>query len=451
MKKLFYILTLAFSCCLYQSCVNEEDGIFEKNYDTRVNEHCENALNVLTSNPNGWEMLYFLNNELSIPSYTLLADFKRNGDSGSAKFALKADVTGNKYIESDYTSFDMTSSNAPLISFNLYNDVLHMFSDPEPNGKGLMGENDFRIISANSEEVVLKGNKYGAVTILRPLSEGQDWEEYFDTVLNDRNNLFIKNPAPIRLHVGDIVYDLFDGSSYSFNVVEGGTDLAYGTRHKFLQTNRSIRLQEPLYDDGVYLGQEFFFNEDRSELYVYDSNGNKIGYINSGSPLAFYNSALSSIDLSKGSPDYHWLLDNKNLGGRVKEAYKNMIDYFASLQRPIREQAIKIYLSSSNEGHILLMVFGTNKIWIKLNKEDNGDISKFSLSDTKSKEDGKYRDYDQYVESNQPIKPFVELFSEVIYKYDYLKIFDGNTIKMTSVQSELDYMYIKYTIYNLQF
>ena len=180
-------------------------------------------MNVLTSNPNGWEMLYFLNNELSIPSYTLLADFKKEGKSGSAKFAIKADVTGNKYVESDYTSFDMTTSNGPMISFSLYNDVLHMFSDPEPNGKGLMGENDFRVISATNDEVVLTGNKYGAVTILRPLKEGQNWEEYFDTILDDRNTLFVKNPAPIRLHAGDNVYDLFDGSSYSFNVVEGGT------------------------------------------------------------------------------------------------------------------------------------------------------------------------------------------------------------------------------------
>lgn len=449
MKKIFYILAFALSCSFYQSCVNEEEDIFDNTYDTRVNEHCENALNVLTSNPNGWEMLYFLNNELSIPSYTLLADFKKEGKSGSAKFAIKADVTGNKYVESDYTSFDMTTSNGPMISFSLYNDVLHMFSDPEPNGKGLMGENDFRVISATNDEVVLTGNKYGAVTILRPLKEGQNWEEYFDTILDDRNTLFVKNPAPIRLHAGDNVYDLFDGSSYSFNVVEGGTDLAYGTRHKFLQTNRSIRLQDPLYDNGVYLGQEFFFSEDRTELYAYDSNGNKIGYIDSGSPLAFYNSALSSIDLSKGTPDYHWLLDGKNLGGKVKEEYDKMVDYFESLPRPIREQAIKIYLSSSSEGHILLMVFGTNKIWIKLNKEDNGDISKFILTDTKSKEDGNYRDYDTYIENNQPIQPFVDMFKDMMYQYSYLKIFDGNTIKMTSVQSESDYMHIKYTRYNL--
>lgn len=449
MKKIFYILAFALSCSFYQSCVNEEEDIFDNTYDTRVNEHCENALNVLTSNPNGWEMLYFLNNELSIPSYTLLADFKKEGKSGSAKFAIKADVTGNKYVESDYTSFDMTTSNGPMISFSLYNDVLHMFSDPEPNGKGLMGENDFRVISATNDEVVLTGNKYGAVTILRPLKEGQNWEEYFDTILDDRNTLFVKNPAPIRLHAGDNVYDLFDGSSYSFNVVEGGTDLAYGTRHKFLQTNRSIRLQDPLYDNGVYLGQEFFFSEDRTELYAYDSNGNKIGYIDSGSPLAFYNSALSSIDLSKGTPDYHWLLDGKNLGGIVKEEYDKMVDYFESLPRPIRKQAIKIYLSSSSEGHILLMVFGTNKIWIKLNKEDNGDISKFILTDTKSKEDGNYRDYDTYIENNQPIQPFVDMFKDMMYQYSYLKIFDGNTIKMTSVQSESDYMHIKYTRYNL--
>ena len=71
MKKIFYILAFALSCSFYQSCVNEEEDIFDNTYDTRVNEHCENALNVLTSNPNGWEMLYFLNNELSIPSYTL--------------------------------------------------------------------------------------------------------------------------------------------------------------------------------------------------------------------------------------------------------------------------------------------------------------------------------------------------------------------------------------------
>lgn len=449
MKKIFYILAFALSCSFYQSCVNEEEDIFDNTYDTRVNEHCENALNVLTSNPNGWEMLYFLNNELSVPSYTLLADFKKEGKSGSAKFAIKADVTGNKYVESDYTSFDMTTSNGPMISFSLYNDVLHMFSDPEPNGKGLMGENDFRVISATNDEVVLTGNKYGAVTILRPLKEGQNWEEYFDTILDDRNTLFVKNPAPIRLHAGDNVYDLFDGSSYSFNVVEGGTDLAYGTRHKFLQTNRSIRLQDPLYDNGVYLGQEFFFSEDRTELYAYDSNGNKIGYIDSGSPLAFYNSALSSIDLSKGTPDYHWLLDGKNLGGKVKEEYDKMVDYFESLPRPIRKQAIKIYLSSSSEGHILLMVFGTNKIWIKLDKEDNGDISKFILTDTKSKEDGNYRDYDTYIENNQPIQPFVDMFKDMMYQYSYLKIFDGNTIKMTSVQSESDYMHIKYTRYNL--
>ena len=118
-------LTLVFS-----SCLREEEDLFPESAALRLNHAIENARQVLISpsNSNGWVMEYFPTNDTE--GYTFLMSFSAN------TFATIA--ARNKYTPvytTEKSAFDVIGDNGPVLTFNTYNKVFHLFSDPkDPKG-----------------------------------------------------------------------------------------------------------------------------------------------------------------------------------------------------------------------------------------------------------------------------------------------------------------------------
>ena len=70
MKIFKYILPLAAMPLLFVSCSPEEDDLFEASAIERLEADAATTMDILCSAENGWEMLYFLNDEQDIPCYT---------------------------------------------------------------------------------------------------------------------------------------------------------------------------------------------------------------------------------------------------------------------------------------------------------------------------------------------------------------------------------------------
>ena len=60
MKKRFLYLMLAVVAFSMQSCLHDDNDVFDKSAAERIDEAVANAKSVLESSPNGWHLEYYL-------------------------------------------------------------------------------------------------------------------------------------------------------------------------------------------------------------------------------------------------------------------------------------------------------------------------------------------------------------------------------------------------------
>lgn len=341
MKIFKYILPLAAMPLLFVSCSPEEDDLFEASAIERLEADAATTMDILCSAENGWEMLYFLNDEQDIPCYTLLVKFTRGeqgGLDGMAQFASYSDVTGDAYRLSEESPFTVTLDNSTVLSFNSYNSIFHIFSDPSYQGergptdsdypydlgRGMMGDYEFMVVDhSNPDVVMLKGKKRQVYSVLRRLSSDVDWQGYFTQLNATKTTMFASNPSPLRLVVGDKSFHLYNGSSSIFQVVDGATDdgmLTAATDWKFVLFSDGLRFITNFDEDGVSAGQDFFYNSERTRMESHDENGNLLAYIDGGDPYWFFN-RVNTPDATTGNTAHNWGVTYDGMGAIVKAVY----------------------------------------------------------------------------------------------------------------------------------
>ena len=259
------------------SCLNEEKDLFPESAAWRLNNAIENARQVLSAPAykNGWVMEYFPTNDKE--GYTFLMRFESNS---FATIAAK-----NKYTPVYTTAkgaFDVIGDNGPVLTFNTYNPVFHLFSDPKDpkggsdlDGIGLMGDYEFIIMDATNERITLKGKKRGTGILMFPLAQGQDWEGYFNR-LDQMNNTIFDPKLPVVFTLGSKEADDFylsDGNTHIFTAktqaqIDEGNQ---GKNIPFIITDYGLRFAQPfaIGSDSV---QTFRLSDDKSKLICIDKN-----------------------------------------------------------------------------------------------------------------------------------------------------------------------------------
>ena len=259
MKAKYFLLIAILAATV--ACSRDEESLFDKPAAIRAQEAIDNAIEVLTSQKNGWEMAYFplseSTAELAAKGYNIVLRFDKSGYVSAT--AKNATTTQNKMVTDTASTWAVKSDYGPILTFDTYNDVFHAWSDPEPDGAGLMGDYEFLILKATPEVVVLKGKKRASYSVMRPMKNA-DLASYFAATENMMATLFGNNNIVALNQDGNRKY-LYNGSTGQFLSAEYGKSLVAETAtvHPVCAT-----------EDGIIVSTGF--GEDIHEhIFLYDS------------------------------------------------------------------------------------------------------------------------------------------------------------------------------------
>ena len=277
MKKntLHIIFALITFGLLAVSCVRQEPDLFPESAAIRVNKSIEATNDLLMSAENGWIMEYFPNPESAGATY--IVKFI------SDKMATMA--TKNQYVP-NYTTSDgywsIINDMGPVLSFDTYNTVFHVFSDPvdpttgNSDGEGLRGDYEFLIGARTQDSIALTGKKHYGKTILRKLNASQDWVGYFDILAAINANLF-GGYAGTKLQLmvdNELNSTLSNGSTHIFTVVpKGGNEIDNSYPLPFIVTDYGLRFSKP-FKVGEKEFQTFKLSDDKNRLVSTDAGVN---------------------------------------------------------------------------------------------------------------------------------------------------------------------------------
>ena len=199
MKKSLFILPLM--ALAITSCNNTEDLLFDGSAAERLEQGRADAISKLTADGGLWAMEYFANEDE--PGYVMLCRFDKNGS---------VEISANhKWIDNQFKQerslWDIVSDNGTVLSFNSYNSLFHIFSDPaditgpyqptnpdqddkpiDETGFGHEGDYEFQIMSESDPNTVrLLGKKRNYNIYLRKLDESTDEQTYLEGLVKKQD------------------------------------------------------------------------------------------------------------------------------------------------------------------------------------------------------------------------------------------------------------------------
>lgn len=285
MKKLFYFSALILTLSLTACAPSEVDDLFDENPATRLDNAIKNYTELFQSNGGRWLMQYFCN--AGEPGYNFIMTFHNDG---TVDISTKNSQVNDGQFITDRSLWEVVSDYGPVLSFNTCNKAFHVFSNPELElgtsgtssstyGKGHEGDYEFVIISADENQVKLRGKKTAITIIMRRLSteDAATDEEYFTkltSVLNatfsNRINNYILTTASGKRYICNGDEGPINSMFWSF-YPEGGSLLDNGEYMNAIFTTKGVHFMEPLgflheYDENDVAAQSFDLQPDGTLL-----------------------------------------------------------------------------------------------------------------------------------------------------------------------------------------
>lgn len=244
MKKIFFYIMFAVAGLSLQSCLHDDDEIFDKPAAERINEAVANAKEVLTSSQEGWVMHYYVGQEYAYGGLNLAMKFTDGKVQMYNETAKKSD---GSYI-SAVSTYKITRDQGPVLAFDTYNDLLHVYGDPAGSGPtdvdGWEADYEFVImnISEDQNTITLKGKKFNNTIVLERLN--RPIAEYLDAATKMAESL--TNAGIIAYTVGDKKAKFYPGSSeYSVKYVDDKGEVASLTV-PYTSTDKGLLFNEPI-------------------------------------------------------------------------------------------------------------------------------------------------------------------------------------------------------------
>lgn len=120
-KKLFIYILLLLPMFAFQSCLKDQEEIFDKDAALRVQDAMDNADKAFTSAENGWLLEYYPEEAQSYGGCVFTIKF------ADGKATVSSDLNPGNSCESLYK---MTNDQGPVLTFDTYNDLMHLFATP---------------------------------------------------------------------------------------------------------------------------------------------------------------------------------------------------------------------------------------------------------------------------------------------------------------------------------
>ena len=325
----FPIYLAALASLALTACSSDGDGIFDQSAADRLEQYKKDYAEVLTADGGLWSMEYFSNTDE--PGYVFVMKFDKNGS---------VDISANhKWIGGEFKQetslWRMIADNGPVLSFNSYNTLFHIFSDPanitgpdaptgesgdiNETGYGHEGDYEFQFmeVSEDGQTVRLLGKKRLYDIFLHRLDPSTDVADFLNR----------------SSHVSDIISPYFgymnlisaDGEEFVIKDLETGIPSVYPKLGDEITQTRSgngiftlegFRFLNPLEvpradesADPIEL-ENFTFAEDGS---LVDADGARII-----GPYAL------DVFLNK-TMNYSWGVSTEDCGGSIAEKVNALV------------------------------------------------------------------------------------------------------------------------------
>ena len=314
MKKVFSIIICGAVVAGFTSCKNEEEDIFGESSALRLNHAVATYDDLLTSAENGWVMEYFANEEEQ--GYPMLVKFDK---SGAVTFAAKNHYSSNDVYATEESLYEVIADNGPVLSFNSYNTLFHIFADPadipdtpieesDETGVGHEGDYEFVIYEGDADHFVMKGKKHGLGINMYKLPADQSWDTYYDQIDEIKNSYFSAKIPTLWLTVGNERYTITDMSDGLFSFVpEGGDPVSQTVTTPYIvRLDGTVHLCNAFEGENEDLALQNFNLADDGTLQCVDEG--QTANISFGTPVEFFNVS-------------NWRLDTENSDAAVLDAY----------------------------------------------------------------------------------------------------------------------------------
>ena len=291
MKKLYKFSAIAavLMSASLASCNHEEADIFDQNAAHRTEEARKMYKEILLDKGGKWQMEYFTTEEEH--GYVYLFTFRNDGTvtiSGNNEYITKlTNIDSNVPSYGSETSmWTILSDNGPVLSFNSYNTIFHLFATPEDipgterdeQGYGHSGDYEFDLMKFSNDTLYLEGKKNGAEIIMTRIAPEIDDETYLNEVVALSDSFFnAKIPAVYVNLPGGYRHVVLDGATQlpKFYPETGDYITEYVGRNAII-THDGFTLGKPLtlrdsIDGNDYTIQHFIRQKDGSLLCTDDN------------------------------------------------------------------------------------------------------------------------------------------------------------------------------------
>lgn len=151
-KHIFLYLLLAMPSFLLQSCLKDQEDIFDKPSSERMEEYLQAAQDTLVNAPYGWAMDYYPESNQSYGGFAYTIQFTK--DNATVRFENNPDDG------TETSLYKMKEDDGPVLSFDTYNTFLHNYATPASGQyRGKEGDFEFVIDSIGSDVVKVHGKK----------------------------------------------------------------------------------------------------------------------------------------------------------------------------------------------------------------------------------------------------------------------------------------------------
>lgn len=261
-KTLFYIL-MVLPTLLLQSCLKNQEDIFDTPSSIRMQEVLDNAKKVLTSSEEGWAFDYYPDRNQSYGGYAY-----------TVKFDNKKVTVGSELEPGTFESslYKLTNDNGPILSFDSYNTLMHYFATPSSaQYEGLDGDFEFIIMNVTDDLITLRGKRTGNTMYMRRLMKPA--ATYIDIVYEICDNI-IFSTANGTLGTSEISCAI-DVDARQMDITYMNGEEAFTGNGSFIPTETGIHFYTPIELNGATL-TDLDYNIDTSTFSGKDSKGNNI-------------------------------------------------------------------------------------------------------------------------------------------------------------------------------
>ena len=246
MKKIFLYIAFVTGIVSLQSCLHEEDDLFDTPAAQRIEETVKADRLLLESASNGWKFEYYYGDEYDYGGVNFLLKFKDGKVTATGETTVLLDLEPG---QTSTSSSDIVTDKGPVLSFNTYNDILHELAQPyQSDVDGYYGDYEFVIQKTTNDSIYMKGKKWGNKVLLTRLPDDVNWTEYMNSVIGTSYDVLTDYVGTVNGAEATAELDV----NYNWFSVEVGEDYE---EMPFIFTTTGIKLREPM----TINGKEFQF------------------------------------------------------------------------------------------------------------------------------------------------------------------------------------------------